>query len=200
MALPWLFGSGSSINQNFFNQLQDDLTNVDGRVTTNTTNIATNTANIATNTADITTLQTEVAAIDAVTTHTWTPTLTFATPGDLSVVYSTRTGFYTKIGNLVFLKFEIVTSTFIWTTAAGDLHIDGFPLAVTNGVPRGAGYVTPYTKAGYTQHCPALPTGASPSIIFETSGSGLTLTTIVAVDLASGTNRTVRGSITAWMA
>ena len=33
---------------------------------------------------------------------TWTPTITFATPGNLSVAYTTQSGSYTKIGRMVF--------------------------------------------------------------------------------------------------
>lgn len=36
---------------------------------------------------------------------TWTPVLTFATPGDLSVAYSTQAGSYTKIGRQVMVSF-----------------------------------------------------------------------------------------------
>lgn len=58
---------------------------------------------------------------------TWTPTLTFATPGNLNVVYSTRTGQYTKIGDTVCISWAISTSTFTHTTAAGAVQISGFP-------------------------------------------------------------------------
>lgn len=58
---------------------------------------------------------------------TWTPTLTFATPGNLNAVYSIRYGTYTKIGNLVTLAWGIVTTTWTHTTASGQLSITGAP-------------------------------------------------------------------------
>ncbi len=55
----------------------------------------------------------------------WTPTLSFSTPGNLSVSYATQNGSYTRIGNIVFVDFTLVcTPTF--TTASGSLRIAGF--------------------------------------------------------------------------
>lgn len=75
---------------------------------------------------------TQVASGDANTLDdyeegTWTPTLTFDTPGDLSVVYSFNTGSYTKIGRQVSLFFSIAATTFTFTTANGSLRIGGCP-------------------------------------------------------------------------
>lgn len=58
---------------------------------------------------------------------TWTPSLTFLTPGDLNVVYTQRTGYYTKIGNLVYVSAYIVASPFTHSTASGELRIGGLP-------------------------------------------------------------------------
>src|SRR3990172_6973053 len=58
---------------------------------------------------------------------TWTPVLTFATPGNLSVVYTTQTGRYQKIGRVVNAYFTMSTSTFTHTTASGSLNITGLP-------------------------------------------------------------------------
>ena len=58
---------------------------------------------------------------------TWTPVITFTTPGDLSVVYSSQRGDYTKIGRMVQLQCSIVTTTFTHTTASGALRITGIP-------------------------------------------------------------------------
>ena len=59
----------------------------------------------------------------------WTPTLTAATPGDISVTYSVRLGRYTPIGGMVWLHCLIETSAFTHTTATGDLQISGLPFA-----------------------------------------------------------------------
>lgn len=57
---------------------------------------------------------------------TFTPEFTFATPGDLSVVYSNQTGVYTRVGNIVNIQILIgVTPTY--TTSAGAVNITGMP-------------------------------------------------------------------------
>lgn len=58
---------------------------------------------------------------------TWTPTFTFATPGNLSTTYSARTGTYTKIGNTVTAICAINLSVYAQTTASGALQITGLP-------------------------------------------------------------------------
>lgn len=58
---------------------------------------------------------------------TFTPTITFSTPGDLNVVYSNQTGLYTKIGRVVHWSAGITTTTFTHTTASGGLQIAGLP-------------------------------------------------------------------------
>lgn len=63
---------------------------------------------------------------------TWTPEATFTTPGDVSMVYGTRSGRYIKIGKLVFLK-GVITITPTYTTAAGELRVTGFPFTHVSG-------------------------------------------------------------------
>mgnify|MGYP000971904125 CR=1 FL=1 len=65
---------------------------------------------------------------------TWTPTITFATPGDLAVSYSTRVGRYTRIGRFVFVECVVATSAFTHSTASGSLSITGLPFTVVNAV------------------------------------------------------------------
>jgi hypothetical protein len=60
---------------------------------------------------------------------TWTPTLTFTTPGDLNVVYGSRVGLYTKIGDLVMVQVQVNSTTFTYTTASGDFFVSGLPFA-----------------------------------------------------------------------
>lgn len=60
---------------------------------------------------------------------TWTPTLTFGTPGNLTVAYSNRIGRYTKIGRSVNLTVSVTTSTWTHTTASGDFAVTGMPFA-----------------------------------------------------------------------
>lgn len=127
---------------------------------------------------------------------TWTPTLTFATPGNLAVTYGTRLGHYTKIGREVVLRFQIVTSAFTWTTASGLLQISGLPFAGSSSIPsRGVLEWGGVTKASYTSLSTVLNTGSS-ILTVNASGSGVVISNVVAADLPSGGTVTLVGSIT----
>lgn len=62
---------------------------------------------------------------------TWTPTFTFTTPGDVSVVYTTQKGEYVKVGNLVCCSVNLV-GTITHTTAASSLRLAGLPFAASS--------------------------------------------------------------------
>ena len=62
----------------------------------------------------------------------WTPTLTFATPGNLSVGYSQQSGVYVRLGNMIFVSGTVNASTWSHTTALGALRINGLPYAAVN--------------------------------------------------------------------
>lgn len=117
---------------------------------------------------------------------TWTPVLTFATPGDLSVAYSTRTASYTKIGRLIHISMQIVTSVFTHTTAAGTVLITGLPFT-SNSLSRGSAGMqwSGITKAGYTDVAAALG-GSSNQIQFTAASSGSAFASVVATDMPSG--------------
>ena len=66
---------------------------------------------------------------------TFTPTITFATPGNLNVVYSTQTAFYTKVGRAVHCLINIQTSTFTHTTASGNALIGTLPFTPQDTAP-----------------------------------------------------------------
>jgi hypothetical protein len=61
---------------------------------------------------------------------TWTPTFTFGTAGDLTIVYSSQVGRYTKIGRTVHVEMTLATSTFTHTTASGNATINGLPFII----------------------------------------------------------------------
>lgn len=76
-----------------------------------------------------------------VSENSFTPAFTFVTPGDLSVVYSSRTGFYTQIGSVVFYNLQLAfTPTF--TTSSGAILISGLPIAVYAGITPPIGQVS----------------------------------------------------------
>jgi hypothetical protein len=69
-------------------------------------------------------------AVSAFESGVWTPTFTFATPGDLSVTYTIQDGRYSRIGNLVNFSARVdCTPTF--STASGELRIS-LPFARMN--------------------------------------------------------------------
>lgn len=56
----------------------------------------------------------------------WTPTLTFDTPGNLSISYSQQFAVYGNFGPLDIVHFQLSTSSFTHTTASGNARITGF--------------------------------------------------------------------------
>jgi len=63
----------------------------------------------------------------------WTPTIGFDIPGDLSVTYGFNTGSYTKKGREVTIHASIATTTFTHTTASGSYRVFGIPIAASSG-------------------------------------------------------------------
>lgn len=127
---------------------------------------------------------------------TWTPSLTFTTPGDLFVSYGTRTGMYVKIGNLVMLQFHVDTTAFTYTTAVGALVVTGQPLA--NGVSQhyvGSMSFQGLNRVGYTQWNPVIAPGQADFNLSE-SGPGVVRVFTDTNSTASGSNISLVGNIT----
>lgn len=130
----------------------------------------------------------------------WTPTLTFATPGDLNVAYSTRVGSYTKVGRMVSLSCSLVTSTFTFSTSAGGVQITGLPFIAktltgyrTVAAVINAGLVLGATAA---QVLPVIDGNTSLISFLTTTGSPTSISTIGTANTASGTQITIQLSIT----
>lgn len=70
---------------------------------------------------------------------TFTPTISAATPGDLSVSYVSRGGTYRKIGGLVFIHIGL-NFALTYTTASGELIISGLPFPCTAEVAFSVSY------------------------------------------------------------
>jgi hypothetical protein len=129
--------------------------------------------------------------------NTWTPTLTFATPGDLAVTYSVRTGTYTKVGRMVFANVNIVTSAFTHTTASGICRISGLPYTSLNTVGQrfqGTTNASGITKAGYSQFIPRVIENSS-IIEMVANGSGVAVAAITAADMPTGGSIVIRADI-----
>lgn len=82
---------------------------------------------------------------------TWTPALTYTSPGTLSVSYATRLGWYTRVGRMVNLTGIVRLSAFTKGTASGTLSISGVPFTAANltdalWIGDIATYSAPYTN------------------------------------------------------
>lgn len=89
----------------------------------------------------------------------WTPTITAATVGDLSMAYSLQYGWYVKIHGLVILSFS-VQFTPTYTTASGGLRIGGVPYTnFGQPVPAGPLQVQGNTDAGVSNFSLSMPGG-----------------------------------------
>lgn len=137
-------------------------------------------------------------ALDDYEENTWTPVLTFATAGDLSVTYSSQYGHYTKIGRVVHIVFRIITSAFTHTTASGNLYITGCPFTstnTTNNIAAGTCLWSGITKATYSQVTPYLQANGA-VLQFSISGSGVAVADVAAGDVPSGGTVNLTGSLT----
>lgn len=128
---------------------------------------------------------------------TWTPVLTFTTPGDLSVAYTTQLGAFTRNGDTVTIDFRIQTSTFTHTTASGAVRITGLPYESANtGINRfGALSWRRITKANYTD-VNAYVANNSSVILLKAMGSGQSESDVSAADMPTAGTVVLEGSIT----
>ena len=138
-------------------------------------------------------------AIPTVSSGTWTPVLTFATPGDVSVTYGQQLASYIRIGNVVVCHFSVQTSAFTHTTASGALLITGLPFtAASVGAGGVVGYgpisFTGVTKANYTDFV-AVATPADTTVGFAASGSAQAAGSISATDTPTGGTVRIRSTL-----
>lgn len=125
---------------------------------------------------------------------TWTPVLTFATPGDLAVAYAIRIGTYTKIGNKVFCNLYVQLNSFTHTTAAGQLRITGLPFNAGSGSYNCIAAWNGITKAGYSS-IGAVTSAGSDILSINAFGSGVAFATVTAADCPTGGGMLLAGQI-----
>jgi len=137
-------------------------------------------------TTNVTNSATFTGKVEGVTV-TFTPTITFTTPGDLSVTYSTQVGRWIRVGNIVDVTIDITTSGFTHTTASGNLTIGTVPTCVTASGGRWPGSLqwNGITKANYTQFCPYMLSGGT-TMTIAASGSGQALDFVTAANMPTG--------------
>ncbi|WP_425404476.1 hypothetical protein [Hwanghaeella sp.] len=131
------------------------------------------------------------------TTGTWTPQLTFANPGDLSVSYAAQNGTYLRIGDFVHATFEIVTSAFSHSTSSGNCQIAGLPFSASGNIANGATNGLRWggiNKPGYSQVLTYVSAG-SDHLRLEACGMGQSATAIVASEIPSLGSVVLIGSV-----
>lgn len=104
---------------------------------------------------------------------TWTPVVTFATPGNLSVSYATQVGYYLQIGGIVFYQFSM-TFTPTFTTASGNFRLTGLPVTVNaNSIEIGAvATVKGITYPATTTYITCYANTSTTYVEFLSSGTG----------------------------
>ena len=106
----------------------------------------------------------------------WTPAISAANLGDLSVTYAVQRGTYIRFGDIVNCTFNIQANSISYTTATGFLRITGLPiLPINDGISLFSGslFFQGITKAGFTQFTPVALAGTSYFLIYASaSGAG----------------------------
>jgi hypothetical protein len=127
----------------------------------------------------------------------FSPTITFAVPGDLAVTYATRVGRSMQKGNLCTVTFALTTSSYTFTTASGNLLVTGLPVAATSAVmiSTGALIFGGITKATYTNFV-CRKDSSSTSLSFQASGSAVGASFVSAADTTSATTLNLNGTVT----
>lgn len=119
----------------------------------------------------------------------WTPAISFG-GGTTGITYSTQTGQYSRIGNVVFFRILITLSN--KGSSTGNAAITGWPIAAANENDIGVAYFTALTLT-------ALYTGVfiqlngSSSSIFQI-GSAQSVTNVTNTNFANGTTINLTGS------
>jgi hypothetical protein len=129
----------------------------------------------------------------------WTPTISFSTPGNLNVTYTQQNGKYTKIGRQVFFSCRIFTSSITWTTASGVLQVFGVPFTPNASSPAFTAHtamLSVWTKLGYT-YAVCVTGPSDPTLYFLVSGSNVSQPYLTTSEFVSGVNMeiNVNGSL-----
>jgi hypothetical protein len=126
----------------------------------------------------------------------WTPVITFLTPGNLAITYNANVqkGTYTRIGNKVYLNFNVSTTSFTFTTASGALQVTGIPFT-PRVLVQGAAFGSLQFQGITTTFTQITPRIINNYIDFAGSSSALSTALITATETPSGGSLSLRGSI-----
>jgi hypothetical protein len=122
----------------------------------------------------------------------FTPTFTFATPGDLTVAYAIQTGIYSVVGSLVFITYTI-RFTPTYTTASGSAQFASLPFTCSaNGAYRLTAAISESTTwpTSSTYIYGGIPSSTS-YINLNSNGSGTAAGVFSTTNLPTGTQKTV---------
>jgi len=124
------------------------------------------------------------------------PVVTFATPGDLSVAYTTQLGSYYRIGSFAFVTVGVTCSTFTHTTASGNFQITGLPyVCADEPIFIGPAFASNLTfGAGKSMLTCQIPANQS-FLTLVLSGSGVSAVVATTANATSGSAISVRASI-----
>lgn len=117
----------------------------------------------------------------------FTPTISFVTPGDLTVVYNVQVGFYWQVGNLILLRSR-VAFTPTYTTSSGALVMPHPFFTLVNGTVGGSFFpgLPIAFPAGTTQITP-LPFASTTETELRAFGSGVNPVSLSTTEFPSGT-------------
>lgn len=128
----------------------------------------------------------------------FTVDISFSTPGDVSISYSSRTASYSKNGNIVIYKFS-VDFTPTYTTASGNLTIS-VPFAAASG--SGSWCCSLFNSGGVNLTYPAgrsvingVLDQATSVIYLRAMGSAVSATNLTTSNFTSGVAYTISGSM-----
>lgn len=133
-----------------------------------------------------------------VSNGTFNSTITAATVGDLSVVYTNQSSQYTRIGNLVYVRWQCnFTPTF--TTASGSLRLSGLPFTVledAGGAMMYSSGATPMTYPASRPFVVPYAGGGTTYVTLSASGSGQNSADVSMSNITSGSQLYIEFSIT----
>lgn len=122
-------------------------------------------------------------------TNVFTPTVTFAVPGDLAVAYTTQEGVFCRLGRLVSFRVRVVfTPTFTTASGSFSIPVTGIQIgALGNGYIAGqlrhsAGFTYPAGRTTVYCRC------NTASLFLTAIGSGVSETNITTSAFTSGVN------------
>lgn len=131
-------------------------------------------------------------------TQSFTPTVSFETPGNQSIVYASQSGSYCIIGSIVQIQVAI-QFTITYTTASGILDFTGMPVTFSGVIAYGvasSGNSNLIYPAGQTSIAVSTRGGSSFCSLIA-NGSASTNNYLTQAQFLSGTQYTINFSITA---